>query len=92
MTDPESARLHMETALLHVAGAEFVGTSDEVRFLPAPPLISQGVLNEFVVGRSPAFYQTPSLYASPSLTPDQARAMRGEAAYGVERYRFGFAP
>ena len=82
----------MESALIYVAGAEYVGATVEVRFLPVPPLISQGVFNEFVVGRSPAVFQTPAIYASPSLTPEQARTLRGREAYGVERYRFGFAP
>ena len=81
---------HMESALLHVAGAEYVGLTDTVRYLDVPPLILQGLFNEFVIARSPSFYQTPAVLASPSLTPEQARTLRGRQVYGVERYRFGY--
>jgi len=80
----------MESALMHAAGAVYVGETDDVRFLEAPPLLSQGVFNEFVVASSSSVAQTSSLLAAPTLSPEQARALRGRETYGVERHRYGY--
>ena len=80
----------MESALLHAEGAVYVGDTDEIQFLEAPPLLSQGVFNEFVVAQSNSVAQTSTLLVAPTLSPEQARTLRGREAYGVERFRHGF--
>ena len=78
----------MESALLHAAGATYVGDTDEVCFLENPPVLSQGVFNEFVVGRSSNVVQTSALLSAPTISPEQARTLHGREAYGIERFCF----
>ena len=71
-------------------GAAYEGETDEITFLDVPHLLSQAVFNEFVVARSSSVAQTSTLLSAPTLSPEQARTLRGREAYGVERHRYGY--